>query len=241
MARTVLIVLTILAILGPVTAEESPLPAPRLVGPRTGPEREAALKKNGGTATTEKAVRLGLDWLARHQAENGGWDADGFPSRCDGKACEGIGKGQHGEEMPCPFDRAISALATLAFLGQGEGPDREPLALPVVVRRDRELPRRRRDLALLVRQGEERPHAESGEVRLREGLVGSEGDLRATDRGPGVRDRAGGADAGAAVPASTAGLIPDSNPFPGQATASIPVTILCSGDSTCRSCPSSRP
>ena len=33
-----------------------------------------------------------------------------------------IGKGQHGEDVPCPFDEAISALATLAFLGAGHLP-----------------------------------------------------------------------------------------------------------------------
>ena len=98
--------------------------ARRFVGPRTGPERAAALAKEGGTAATEKAVEAGLDWLARHQDPRGGWDADGFAARCakDGPACDGVGKGQHGEAVPCPFDEAISALATLAFLGAGPGP-----------------------------------------------------------------------------------------------------------------------
>jgi hypothetical protein len=97
---------------------------PRFLGPRTGPERAAALAKEGGTAATEKAVAAGLDWLARHQEPDGRWDADGFPQRCakGGPACTGIGKGQHGEAIPCPFDSAISALATLAFLGAGHGP-----------------------------------------------------------------------------------------------------------------------
>jgi hypothetical protein len=77
----------------------------------------------GGDAATEKAVAAGLDWLARHANEDG-WDADGFPERCvkPGPACDGIGKGQHGEAMPCPFDAAISALAVQAFLGAGHGP-----------------------------------------------------------------------------------------------------------------------
>ncbi len=97
----------------------------RLVGPRRGPEREEALKREGGNAATEKAVEAGLDWLARHARPEGGWDADGFPERCEGAKCEGIGKGQHGEEMPCPFDDAITALATLAFLGHGHLPGDE--------------------------------------------------------------------------------------------------------------------
>jgi len=96
----------------------------RFVGPRAGPERAAALSKYGGDSSTEKAVAAGLDWLARHQGDDGGWDADGFSSRCTsgGAKCEGVGKGQHGEEMACPFDAAISALCTLAFLGAGHGP-----------------------------------------------------------------------------------------------------------------------
>ena len=100
-----------------------PRAAPRFVGPRTGPERPKALAREGGGGSSEKAVEAGLDWLARHQGGDGGWDADGFPSRCEkGPACDGIGRGQHGESVPCPFDAAISALATLAFLGAGHGP-----------------------------------------------------------------------------------------------------------------------
>jgi hypothetical protein len=99
-------------------------PALRFIGPRTGPAKATALSKYGGDSSTENAVAAGLDWLARHQDENGGWDADGFASHCTagGAKCDGIGKGQHGEEMPCPFDSAISALCVLAFLGAGHGP-----------------------------------------------------------------------------------------------------------------------
>jgi hypothetical protein len=102
----------------------TPLPAPRLLGPRVGAEKTKALQANGGSAATEKAVAAGLDWLARHQGDDGLWDADGFTSKCDpaGKPCSGIGKGQHGEDVPCPFDEAISALATMAFLGAGHLP-----------------------------------------------------------------------------------------------------------------------
>src|SRR5262245_1969771 len=82
------------------------LPAARFVAPRTAEARKAALAAYGGDAATEKAVEAGLDWLARHQEADGSWDADGFPSRCEagGAKCDGIGKGQHGEEVPCPFD-----------------------------------------------------------------------------------------------------------------------------------------
>jgi hypothetical protein len=107
--------------------QDAPPPAPdlppRLVGPRAGPERVKALQRHGGNDATEKAVAAGLDWLARHQDEDGGWDADGFDARCAGKACDGKGRGQHGEDTPCPFDDAVSALALLAFLGSGHLPD----------------------------------------------------------------------------------------------------------------------
>jgi hypothetical protein len=99
------------------------VPAVRFLGPRVGPEKAKALARFGGDAATEKAVAAGLGWLARH-ADEDGWDADGFPARCakGGAACDGIGKGQHGEAQPCPFDAAISALAVQAFVGAGHGP-----------------------------------------------------------------------------------------------------------------------
>jgi hypothetical protein len=98
------------------------LPPPRFVGPRLpGKERDEAWKRNGGTDEARKAIEAGLDWLDRHARPDGGWDADGFPDRCaeKGKRCDGIGKGQHGEEVPCPFDEAIAALGSMAFLGSG--------------------------------------------------------------------------------------------------------------------------
>ncbi|MCG3133785.1 MAG: hypothetical protein HMLKMBBP_01050 [Planctomycetes bacterium] len=107
---------------------ESPAkPPPRLLGPRSGPERKKAASRFGATAASEKAVVSALDWLARHQEPDGSWDADGFDRRCaaaasGGTPCDGRGKGQHGEDVPCPFDDAISALATLAFLGNGHLP-----------------------------------------------------------------------------------------------------------------------
>ena len=108
-------------------AETPAVREPVLLGPRTAAGREKALRRHGGNAATERAVDAGLDWLARHALPDGGWDADGFPDRCagDGDACDGIGQGQHGEPVPCPFDGAITGLATLAFLGRGHLPGAE--------------------------------------------------------------------------------------------------------------------
>ena len=105
-------------------AARDPRPVPRLLGPRTGPARAAALASFGGDAASERAVAAGLDWLARHAAADGTWDADGFPARCvaPGPACDGLGRGPHGEEVPCPFDGAMTALAVRALLGAGHGP-----------------------------------------------------------------------------------------------------------------------
>ena len=110
----------------PAAAEdEAPArPEPVLLGPRTGPERVKALQRGGGNAATERAVDRALDWLARHARPEGGWDADGFPERCEegAEACDGVGKGHHGEDIPCPFDGALTGFATLAFLGRGHLP-----------------------------------------------------------------------------------------------------------------------
>lgn len=105
-----------------VPPAETQLPEPRLVGDRSPQGREKALGRFKGQITG-KAVEAGLAWLARHAEPGGGWDADGFAAQCaEGEECTGIGKGQHGEEMPCPFDTPISALATMAFLGHGHLP-----------------------------------------------------------------------------------------------------------------------
>ncbi len=100
-----------------------------LTAGRTGEARAKLLRARGGSAATEEAVAKALKWLAAHQGEGGSWDADGFDADCD---CGGKGKGWHGEDAPCPFDREVTALATLAFLGAGhthrEGPYKEQVA-----------------------------------------------------------------------------------------------------------------
>jgi len=66
-------------------------------------------------------VERALDWLAAHQGANGSWDADGFMRR-EGCDCDGKGGGWHGEDVPCAFDREVTGLAALAFLGAGHTP-----------------------------------------------------------------------------------------------------------------------
>ncbi|MFM8981237.1 MAG: hypothetical protein ACKOSS_12360 [Planctomycetia bacterium] len=110
---------------GPLAAPAAAAPAPtRLVAPRDAATREAAWRRHGGTPEARQALERGVDWLVRHQGADGLWDADGFDARCEGEAarCTGKGRGQHGEEVPCPFDEAISGLCALALLGAGHLP-----------------------------------------------------------------------------------------------------------------------
>ncbi len=71
-------------------------------------------KKGGGPGgrTSSVIVENGLIWLARHQDENGRWDADGFMKHDNPAmpACTGPGNAVH--------DVGVTALALLAFLGE---------------------------------------------------------------------------------------------------------------------------
>ena len=95
---------------GPLTAGRAP------------DQRAKLVRKHGGSSATEKAVANALAWLARHQSEAGFWDADGFGEAAGQKESDGKGGGWHGEPVPSPFDREVTALAALAFLGAGHRP-----------------------------------------------------------------------------------------------------------------------
>ncbi|BBM84054.1 prenyltransferase/squalene oxidase repeat-containing protein [Candidatus Uabimicrobium amorphum] len=74
------------------------------------------VKEGGGSAATESAVKAGLEWLKRHQADDGGWDADGFISKCGSDPknpgeCDGAGYQW--------VDPGVTGLALLCFLGAG--------------------------------------------------------------------------------------------------------------------------
>jgi serine/threonine-protein kinase len=79
-------------------------------------DRPRVLKRWGGGADVEAPVRAALDWLVRHQDDGGRWPASGWGARClPGDPCRGPGPG-NGDQA---FDVGLTALATLAFLGQG--------------------------------------------------------------------------------------------------------------------------
>ncbi|MEW6746020.1 MAG: prenyltransferase/squalene oxidase repeat-containing protein [Planctomycetota bacterium] len=58
-----------------------------------------------------KAISAGLDWLARHQHEQGHWGAASFEDECEGEVCSGEGN--------ATCDVGVTGLALLAFLEQG--------------------------------------------------------------------------------------------------------------------------
>lgn len=86
-----------------------------LYAERTRADREEFVASVGGTPVSEQAVAAGLEWLARHQAEDGHWGPDCLGA--DGLRCE--------KEHPCggarggPYEAALTGLAVLAFQAGG--------------------------------------------------------------------------------------------------------------------------
>lgn len=59
------------------------------------------------------AVRGGIDWLIRHQSEDGSWKAVRFTARCQGEACPGEGVYEN-------LDVGVTSLALLAIRSSSE-------------------------------------------------------------------------------------------------------------------------
>jgi hypothetical protein len=86
-----------------------------LYAERTKPKTPDWLAAHGGTIESQNAVDDGLNWLARHQGEDGHWGADCLGadshSRCDQQApCQGPGDA---------YEVAHTGLAVLAFQAAG--------------------------------------------------------------------------------------------------------------------------
>jgi len=90
------------------------LHAENLIAPFSGRQGESKAKlvrREGGTARSEKAVEDGIDWLIRHQREDGGWSLN-FHGQChDGSGCP--------EQLAIESDTAATGLALLPLLGAG--------------------------------------------------------------------------------------------------------------------------
>ena len=85
--------------------------------------RTGLLDAGGGSAITEGAVQAGLEWLVRHQHENGSWTFSFDEKPCD-RRC------RHSSDMT--NTTGATGLALLCFLGQGhthhtESPYREAI------------------------------------------------------------------------------------------------------------------
>ncbi len=73
--------------------------------------RAQLVRREGGTPASERAVQEGLNWLARHQRDNGGWDLD---VRGECRQLPGCPEDIHAESAT-----AATGLALLPFLGAG--------------------------------------------------------------------------------------------------------------------------
>ena len=78
-------------------------------GGRSKAGRAALVARNGGSKESEGAVRAGLEWLARHQNEDGSWSFDHRFSGCSCKQPGSLKKSHMG----------ATAMALLSFLGAG--------------------------------------------------------------------------------------------------------------------------
>ena len=78
---------------------------------RTGNARGEALRKFGGSAESESAVKLALKWIVDHQLPDGGWDLN-----------HQLGPGNRTSPDPgvIPARNAATALALLPLLGDGQ-------------------------------------------------------------------------------------------------------------------------
>jgi HEAT repeat protein len=79
-------------------------------------------KENKGfrqTKETEKAVQMGLEYLARHQDPDGAWDAARFHERCDRNPPCSVSTGARVQED----NVSRTALSILSFLGAGYTPE----------------------------------------------------------------------------------------------------------------------
>ncbi len=77
---------------------------------RTAAARDQLAAARGGSPASERAVERGLEWLAAHQRDDGGWSFDLQGSKCAGQCTHA---GTH------PSTTAATALSLLAYLGAG--------------------------------------------------------------------------------------------------------------------------
>ena len=100
---------------------------PKIYQPRLDPDRSTQAQRIGASAASELSVERAIDWLNRHQNEDGRWDA-GIARYASGEPV----KGDHDFTVHCPpgetcfgecayweADTALTGLALLTYLGAG--------------------------------------------------------------------------------------------------------------------------
>ena len=94
---------------GPAALASIGTPSVSFAG-RSGAMKAKLLLKEGGTKESERAVELGLEWLARHQRPDGGWSLD-TSGQCSKAGCP--------PRMAMESNTGATGLALLPFLGAG--------------------------------------------------------------------------------------------------------------------------
>ena len=87
--------------------------ATSIVAPFSGRQaltRAKLVRREGGTAISEKSVEDGLDWLVRHQRADGSWSLN-FQDQCQATPCP--------SQQTMNSDTAATGLALLPLLGAG--------------------------------------------------------------------------------------------------------------------------
>jgi hypothetical protein len=77
---------------------------------RQGMSRARLVRREGGTAKSEKSVEDGLDWIVRHQRLDGSWSFN-YQGQCQGTGCP--------HAAVTDSDTAATGLALLPLLGAG--------------------------------------------------------------------------------------------------------------------------
>ena len=100
---------------------------PKMYHPRLEPDRSTRAQRLGASAASELAVERALDWLSRHQDDDGRWDGgiaryeDGTPVKGDDDFTAHCPPGEKcvGECAYWEADTALTGLSLLTFLGAG--------------------------------------------------------------------------------------------------------------------------
>ncbi len=84
-------------------------------GGRGSGSRQAMLASGGGTADSERAVAAATNWLARHQAADGGWGCSEFTKQCKDPSCSA-----HAHKATANYPMAATAFGLLPFFAAGQ-------------------------------------------------------------------------------------------------------------------------